>query len=395
MKKLIMLIFCVVACILPSMALNDHPRAHFGEFGLEHLSDADEYRAKYLNQVVMYVPCDIAKPSYDDQRFVNTCKGEFMRPYKIVKISGDKKTIKFEMVDTSNSNKKIKFQFRNYYEYWSYGNNTWCNTDTYQVPLLLVDQLNATRQQLTSKIFTDPEVNFSVRISDLKLIPSEKSGEYPTICVSLLNEATNTEINIPYDNAKISSTVRDIFLEAKSGKYIALLSSVEKPSNSEIRYCETEVTSTDDMLSKFVYTDNILSVIIFASPSQFNFEITNLSDNTLKIIWDEAVIIDFDGMTSRVMHKGTKYSTRNDSQPPSTIIKGAKLEDIAAPTEKVYYDEYLNCWRNGYMFPGQYHLTGKQISLMLPIQIKDVVNEYIFVFDLQFVNNHPEWLVSE
>lgn len=94
------------------------------------------------------------------------------------------------------------------------------------------------------------------------------------------------------------------------------------------------------------------------------------------------------------MHKGIKYSARNESQPASTIIKGSSLDDLAAPTDKVYYSEYLKEWMNGSMFPSEPELTNKKLTLMLPIQIKDVINEYIFVFDLEYVKNHPEWLVN-
>lgn len=392
MKKTILLLICFVVGFLSAIA-GDHPEAHFGEFGLEHLPNAEAYQAKYLNQVVEYVPCDITKPSYDDDRFINTCKGKFMHPYRIVKISGNDRTIKFEMVDTTNPKKKIKFQFRNYYEYWSYGNDTWCNTNTYQVPLLLIDKFNEAKQQIIGKVFTDPEVNFSIKVTDMKLCPTGEYKEYPIISVSLLNEATREEKVIPYKD--MSSEVRNIFTDAKSGRYVANLSSVEKPSNPEIRYGEKSLTSSDDKISKFLYVDNILSIIIFASPSQFNFELKNISDNSLKVIWDEAVIVGIDGNTSKVMHKGTKYSARNESQPPSTIIKGSILEDLAAPSDKVSYNEYIKDWINESMFPKKPELQGKQLTLMLPIQIKDVVNEYIFVFDLEYVKNHPEWLISQ
>ena len=36
----------------------------------------------------------------------------------------------------------------------------------------------------------------------------------------------------------------------------------------------------------------------------------------------------------------------------------------------------------------------KQFRLMLPIQIKDVVNEYVFIFDVEYEYNHPERLTQ-
>ena len=44
------------------------------------------------------------------------------------------------------------------------------------------------------------------------------------------------------------------------------------------------------------------------------------------------------------------------------------------------------------MYPKTPFKEVKQVSLMLPIQIKDVVNEYIFVFDLKYEYKHPERL---
>lgn len=391
MKKICILLLCFIVGICAAMA-GDHPEAHFGEFGLEHLSTMEEYQAKYVGKVVEYVPCDINNPSYDDERFINTCKGEFMHPYRIVKVSGNDRTIKFEMVDTTNPKKKVKFQFKNYYEYYSYGNNTWCNTSTYQVPLFLIEKFDEVKKQLIGKTYTDPEVNFAVKITNFQLTPSDKRKEYPEVTVTILNEATKEEKTVPYKY--LDSNISSIFREAKSGRYVANLSSVEKPSNPEIRYGEKSLTSTDDKISKFLYVDNVLSIIIFASSSQFNFELKNISDNSLKVIWDEAAIVGIDGSTSKVMHKGTKYSARNESQPSSTIIKGSTLDDLAAPTDLVRYSEYSKDWINGSMFPSKPGEVGKTLTLMLPIQIKDVINEYIFVFDLEYVKNHPEWLVN-
>lgn len=391
MKQALSFIICLIAGLSTALA-GDHPEAHFGEFGLEHLPTIEAYQIKYQGAIVEYVPCNMASPSYDDERFTKKCKGEFMHPYIISKVSGNNETIKLELTDATNPKKKIKFQFKNQYEYYSYGNYTWCNTNTYQVPLFLVNEFDKVKEKTIGKVFTNPKVNFSVKVTDMKLTSTGGWKEYPIVSVTLLNEATNKETTVPYTD--MSKEVQKIFTEANSGRYVAKLSSVEKPSNPKIRYGEKSLSSQDNGVSKFLYEDNVISIIIFATPSQFSFELKNVSDNTLKIIWDEAVIVDVEGSSNKVMHKGIKYSARNESQPASTIIKGSSLDDLAAPTDKVYYSEYLKEWMNGSMFPSEPELTNKKLTLMLPIQIKDVINEYIFVFDLEYVKNHPEWLVN-
>ena len=104
------------------------------------------------------------------------------------------------------------------------------------------------------------------------------------------------------------------------------------------------------------------------------------------------------------MHAGVKYSQREGDQPATTVIKGAKIDDLACPTANVYYDKgstigYTtvgNGWKTRSMFPSEY--KGKdagEIRLMLPIQVKDVVNEYTFVFKVYYKYSHPELLNQE
>ena len=95
------------------------------------------------------------------------------------------------------------------------------------------------------------------------------------------------------------------------------------------------------------------------------------------------------------MHLGIKYSQREASQPASTIIRGASLEDVACPTSNVRYSELLKEWVTDSMYPDKITKEAQQIRLMLPIQIKDVVNEYVFVFDVKYESKHPERLNIE
>ena len=95
------------------------------------------------------------------------------------------------------------------------------------------------------------------------------------------------------------------------------------------------------------------------------------------------------------MHSGIKYSQREGDQPASTIIKGAKLEDLAAPTANVYYSDVLKEWTSYSLYRNaDKKAEGQTIRLMLPIQVKDVINEYIFEFGLTYVYDHPEYLAD-
>lgn len=185
------------------------------------------------------------------------------------------------------------------------------------------------------------------------------------------------------------------FIEDLSGKYVSTLVEVEKPANPEIRYGETTTVLMEDDISKFLYKDNIISIMIFADKSGFNFVLHNISENSIKVIWDEAVFVNFDGNIEKVIHKGVDLSKNNSSQPATTIIKNAKLEDLVIPTHLIYYREPIHDiveggWDTHSMYPEEKEKALGQIKLMLPIQIKDVINEYVFVFDVEYKFNHPD-----
>ena len=406
------------------------------------------------------------------------------------------------MVEKHNPSVKIKFEFLNYPEYYSYGKNTFANTENYRVPLFFVDKFNETA--LKSKGKRISAQNNTYLIVDSLIMKSIGYDSYPSLCYSITNPFTNRDMTLRVDDfglytdnigrqfrnseGTITLTIVDVspftftlrsslndkdylymkeyvsspeeianyyfkatdrigeiisdpecnfsykivgarinerksgidyyyslensltgkvevtkedpqkycepkFKNAKGGSYIATLSKVIKPSNSAIRYGKTKEIKDNDV-TKFSYIDNIVDLTIFATSSKFAFELKNTSPNSIKIIWDEAVFVDADGSTSKVMHAGTRYSDRNSSQPATTIISNAKIEDVATPTDRVRYSSVLSEWVSDSMFPSSPHLKGKHLRLMLPIQIKNVINEYVFVFDLLYVPNHPELLTN-
>lgn len=192
----------------------------------------------------------------------------------------------------------------------------------------------------------------------------------------------------------IYTTQTDCFKEDISGRYIATLSKVEKPVNPATRYGKTSVVD-DSGVTKFSYVDKYIDIVIFAESSQFSFRLKNVSENTIKLVWNEAVFVDSDGSTSKVMHVGTKYSEKNGDQPASTIIKGAMIDEVAAPTKKVRYSSTLKEWVTDPIFPSSYSKSIAPVRLMLPIQVKGVINEYVFIFDVKYKWNHPERLTID
>ena len=258
------------------------------------------------------------------------------------------------------------------------------------------------KDRLTNKTYyADPE-------ADLSIIGKEYTNKKFKFKYTVISVFEKAEDRYPYrieqyytlknslDGTTKEVLASDAFFSAfkgdDDGKFFATLKKVEKPTNPDVRYGNT-TTVTEKNITKFSYIDNFIDILIFAGSTQFNFVLKNVSDNSIKVIWNEAVFVDVDGSTSKIMHSGIKYSQRESDQPASTIIKGAKLDDLAAPTDRVYYSDVLKEWTSKSLYVNANpQKSGQIIKLMLPIQVKDVINEYIFEFELTYVYNHPEYI---
>jgi hypothetical protein len=177
--------------------------------------------------------------------------------------------------------------------------------------------------------------------------------------------------------------------------YSVGLSSVESPTNAKQQFGETKVVNFQDgTLNKYRYEDDYINIVWYVDNKQFNFELKNKSDHPLKISWDDISYVDINGKTGRVMHSGVKYNERNSSQPATTVPKGASLSDILLPTDNVFFESgQYGGWREGYLIPCIYKneatkqaespsYVGKKMSIMMPIIIENVQNDYTFVFNI-------------
>lgn len=453
MRKLKTLLLLLISFIgfTTNVFAGDHPEANFGIYGIQHQSTVDGYQ-QYVGQVVKYLPSSQRNGSYDDEKCWLGAGGKYNTEYVITKISGNDKRMTFVLTEKGTKN-KVKMVVNNQAEYYSYGKYTYCITSTYSIPLFLSEKFEGDKVNYIGKIYpSNPDSPVKVEVTDFVMQPVEwnhlnSNRCYPKACYVLTDkkdgkkfyyDAANADdlnaIGTVFTNPKYACTYTVINVENKkedyypykvskhytvknsidgrtkvvkasnakveafngddSGKFLAALTKVEKPSNSAVRYGKT-TSVTDKDITKYSYEDNFIDILIFAGSTQFNFILKNVSDNTLKVVWNEAVFVDVDGSTSKVMHTGIKYSQREADQPASTIIKGAKLEDVAAPTDKVYYSDVLKEWTSKSLYANaSQKLEGQTIKLMLPIQVKDVVNEYIFEFTLSYVYNHPEYLAQ-
>lgn len=369
MKKMFLLFAILLQYVVASYGV-----PYKKDFRLQEFETVEGYQ-QYVGAKVKFLPSSMKKwgfnGNYDDVYVISSIEGEpFTESY-----SGDK-NLKLK-ISFQQENGKKKFKATFYRD--TYAKLFSSTIMQYELPVYLYDEFEKFKSKYLNKEFNNKETNTTFKIVDIAYKKSNK-GSFK-LFVTEENMSTGKREDI-------------LFSDIHGGNYVSTLNKVEKPADATIRYGETKVVKDKDV-TKYSYIDNVIDILILGNSKEFQFVLKNVSENSIKLIWNEAAFVDFAGNTSKVMHYGTKFSQREAEQPASTIIKGAKIEDVATPTCNVYYYESsvnfkYNEWRTKSMYPTDSGLSPGQLRLMLPIQIKDVVNEYVFIFDVNYIYTYPE-----
>lgn len=173
------------------------------------------------------------------------------------------------------------------------------------------------------------------------------------------------------------------------------LAEVERPAEAKKRYGEPKISTTEEEGFRFVFEDKMIKILWLPSDSRLNFFLTNKTDYSMRIMWDEAAYVDEAGASHRVIHQGVKYAQIDDAQPPSVVVRKGTFSDSIIPTSAIFYSDG---WQERYLLPSAQmggdpqvfldenkKLVGKNIQVLLPIQIEGITNDYIFVFNIKGV----------
>ncbi|MBM3236228.1 hypothetical protein FJZ31_08005 [Candidatus Poribacteria bacterium] len=173
---------------------------------------------------------------------------------------------------------------------------------------------------------------------------------------------------------------------------------VERPAQARERYGEQKITKVqEENIEKYYFEDEMVQIAWIPIASRISFVLTNKTDYSIKIVWDEAAFVDTNGMSHRVMHSGVKYIDRNNPQPPSVIVRRGAITDDIIPSDNVYYASGdFGGWREEPLLPNSgtdaralktkaEKYSGKTYQVLLPLEIEGIINEYIFTFKINNV----------
>lgn len=111
------------------------------------------------------------------------------------------------------------------------------------------------------------------------------------------------------------------------------------------------------------FNDGKIQAYFIIGDKQLDFTLKNLTNEPMKINWDEASLI-INEESKRVMHKGVKFTDRNSPQAPTVIPGNSSIDDLVLPTDNVSYKQgYYSTY---YSNPGSW-----QINDLLPTRDKN------------------------
>lgn len=176
--------------------------------------------------------------------------------------------------------------------------------------------------------------------------------------------------------------------DMRVGFYSAHLYSVEAPKNKLV---------LDTIQS--IYEDSLIKIAWVYGGTSIDFDLLNKSNQTLKIIWDDAIFISIGNESEPIFHSGIKYIDRADPKAPTSVYKNMHLSDMISPcsysyfisgqyggwTSKPLIPQKINVWsakKHEYL-P---YLINQTMRVILPIKMGENTLEYVFSFRTEFIS---------
>ncbi len=134
-------------------------------------------------------------------------------------------------------------------------------------------------------------------------------------------------------------------------------------------------------------------------------EVTNKTDSSARVTWDEASFVNV-GLAARMVHSGVEFSEKAKPQLPSIIASRSRIRQVVMPVEAI--QQMRGSWMRVSLIPKEEtfdrttgravllagmtlatvdanvagRLVGKEVRILLPIDVGGAVREYTLVFTI-------------
>jgi hypothetical protein len=151
---------------------------------------------------------------------------------------------------------------------------------------------------------------------------------------------------------------------------------LEKDGSKTLKFRMVAPAQSGDIRIKDANVD--LSFVL--NEKQMNMTLTNRTSHPIHVVWQRAVYTDAANTPHRVMHPGIRYEDRNRSFPFQTIMPYMTVHQAVIPVDNVKTSLQKKIEETGPLFPVETlsRLSGKELNLLIPIQIDKDVVQYNF-----------------
>lgn len=134
------------------------------------------------------------------------------------------------------------------------------------------------------------------------------------------------------------------------------------------------------------YEDHNIAALFLLDKNGIGVAIANKTLTPVKILWDDASVVDLSGLSRKVWHRGVKYIEKEKSQVPTIIAPGARVEEVIVPADNLELGE--SGWDLKPLLPNgpeAFKYKGSQFGVLLPLKLGNVRKNYMFVFRIDDV----------
>lgn len=186
----------------------------------------------------------------------------------------------------------------------------------------------------------------------------------------------------------------------------------QKITNYGYSLNKAEVGGKQVVVNKDNYSDEDMDIQFKVLDQEVDFTIKNKTSQNIKIIWDEVVYVNTEGMAGKMFHAGVKYDKRYEEQVSTNVPKGAMMTERLIPSDNVYHVNRFSTlkpvWTPESEFWGFKFLLetkgkksflktespkniGKTIQVQLPLEVNGEKNFYIFTFEIKEVKGYSKY----
>ena len=156
------------------------------------------------------------------------------------------------------------------------------------------------------------------------------------------------------------------------------LTEVERPTDIQERYGNAKIITIKGDTLKYQFEDDMIKTSWTITLYGITLILENKTNHSIKINWDEGVFISTDGRSHRIIHTGIRYLESASAQPPTIIAKKSYVIETIFPSSYIYYSSSSQDWIEKPLLSN--NDEGKYIQILLPLQIENTINDYIFKF---------------